>query len=191
MEDAFGLATLIERCRAGDELAWEGFVRRYQGKIFGLACTYVVDRDDAADLAQEIFIRLFETRARWARGEEFVPWMFQVARNRAVDFVRRRNVRRPAVAVPAEDAALATAPGENPEAQTIGRAREGLLRAALARVSAISRDVLVLRDMEGLSVEETARALGVPAGTVKSRASRARAELAERVLAIDRGRRRV
>lgn len=188
VEDTLDLAKLIARFQAGDELAWEAFVRRYQSRIFGLACTYVFDRDEAADLAQEIFIRLFETRAKWAGGHEFVPWMFQVARNRAVDFLRRRKVRRPAFAVPADEAILVADPAEGPEAQAIGRSRQGLVRTALARISALSREVLVLHDVQGLSVEEAARVLGVPTGTVKSRASRARAELAAHVLALGGGR---
>jgi RNA polymerase sigma-70 factor (ECF subfamily) len=186
--EPFDLTSLLERCRAGDELAWEAFVRHYQARIFGLACTYVSDRGEAADLAQEIFVRLFETRDRWADGDQFVPWMFQVARNRAVDFLRRHNARRPPLAVPAEEAMLASEPSDGPEAQAIGRSRHGLLRAALARLSALSREVLILREIQGLSVEETARILGVPSGTVKSRANRARTELAARVLALGRGR---
>ena len=194
--DTLDLAPLVAQCRAGDPLAWEAFVRRFQGRIYGLACTYVRDRDEAADLAQEIFIRLFETRARWparrsatreggAPEAEFVPWMFQVARNRAVDFLRRRNVRRPAVSVPADEAAPMLAdPGEDPEALAIRRSRRERFRAGLARLSAISREILLLRDVQGLSVREVAAALDVPAGTVKSRASRARAELAEQVLAL-------
>jgi RNA polymerase sigma-70 factor, ECF subfamily len=181
--DTQDLAPLIAQCRAGDPLAWEAFVRQFQSRVYGLACTYVRDRDDAADLAQEIFVRLFETRARWVPDREFVPWMFQVARNRAVDFLRRRRVRRPAVAVPAESAAELADPGEGPEARVLRRSRLDQFRAALARLSDLSREILVLRDVQGLSVREVAAALGVPDGTVKSRASRARAELAEQLLA--------
>jgi RNA polymerase sigma-70 factor (ECF subfamily) len=186
--DILDLETLIARCRTGDELAWEAFVRQFQGRVYGLARTYVADSEEAADLAQDIFIRLFETRKRWVSGQEFTPWMFRVARNLAVDFLRRRKVRRPAVSVAADEVALPADPGTGPEALAIGESRRGLVRAALARISAMSREVLVLRDIHGLSVEEAARVLGVPTGTVKSRASRARAELAERVLALGRGR---
>ena len=177
------LSSLIARCRAGDELAWEVFVRQYQGRIYGLACTYVTDRDEAADLAQEIFIRLFETRRKWAPHGEFLPWMFQVARNRAIDFLRRRKVRRPAVAVPVDDVPMLADQGEGPEAQAIAGSRRERLRAALRRVSALSREILLLRDVQGLSVQEAASVLGVPSGTVKSRSNRARAELAEQMLA--------
>ena len=183
--DTPDLASLIARCRAGDELAWEAFVRRFQGRLFGLACTYVDDRDEAADLTQEIFVRLFETRARWAPHGEFVPWMFQVARNRAIDFLRRRKIRRPAASVPADEVTAIPDPGEGPEAQAIGASRRRRLWDALRRVSARSREVLMLRDVQQLSVEEAAAVLGIPAGTVKSRSSRARAELAEQ-LAVSR-----
>jgi RNA polymerase sigma-70 factor, ECF subfamily len=181
--DTVDLASLIARCRTGDPLAWEAFVRRYQSRIYGLACTYVRDRDEAADLAQEIFIRLFETRARWVSADEFVPWMFQVARNRAVDFLRRRRVRRPAVSVPADTTPDLADPGEGPETRVIRRSLHDRFHAALARLSSLSREVLLLRDVHGLSVQEVAATLGVPAGTVKSRASRARAELAGELLA--------
>lgn len=182
------LASLIARCRAGDELAWEAFVHQFQGRIYGLACTYASDRDEAADLAQEIFVRLFETRTRWAPAAEFVPWMFKVARNRAIDDLRRRKVRWPAMAVPADEVPELADPGAGPEARAIDRSRLERLRAAMRRLSDLSREVLLLRDVQGLSVAEVAGVLGVPVGTVKSRASRARAELAEQVLA-DRGRR--
>jgi RNA polymerase sigma-70 factor (ECF subfamily) len=176
------LSSLIARCRAGDELAWEAFVRLFQRRIYGLACTYVSEREEAADLAQEIFVRLFETRARWATHDEFLPWMFQVARNRAIDFVRRRKVRRPAASVPSDEVPTLVDHTEGPEVQAIGGSRRAWLRAALGRVSALSREVLLLRDVQGLSVQETAAVLGVPAGTVKSRSNRARTELAEQLL---------
>ena len=175
------LQTLLARCRSGDDLAWEAFVRTFQGRVYALAYSYAGDREDARDLAQEIFIRLYETRDRWAAGDEFVPWLIHVARNRAVDYLRRRKVRRPAVAVHEEDGFQVADAQPSPESQTIADSQRSLLRQALRGLSAISREVLVLRDVHGLSVEHVARMLGVPAGTVKSRASRARVELTAKV----------
>jgi RNA polymerase sigma-70 factor (ECF subfamily) len=179
------LATLIARCQAGDELAWEAFVRHFQGRVFGLACTYVADRDEATDLAQDIFVRLFETRRQWAPHDEFLPWMFRVARNLAIDFIRRRSVRRPAVSVQLDEAPVVADPRQGPEAHAIGASIRRQLRAALTRVSALSREIIFLRDVQGLSVGETAAVLGVPPGTVKSRSNRARAELAEQLLGAE------
>jgi RNA polymerase sigma-70 factor, ECF subfamily len=186
--DTSELAALVEPCRAGDAQAWETFVRGLQGRIFALSYSYVGDREEARDLAQEIFVRLYETRDQWASGDEFLPWLFRVARNRSVDYLRRRKVRRPALTAPEE--ALADLPDAAPtaEAQAISAGRRALLHAALRGLSAINREIVVLRDVHGLSVQHVASILSIPVGTVKSRASRARIELAERVLALSRDR---
>jgi RNA polymerase sigma-70 factor (ECF subfamily) len=186
--DASELAALVEPCRSGDSQAWEVFVRAFQGRIFALAYSYAGDREDARDLAQEIFVRLYETRDQWVGGDEFLPWLFRVARNRSIDYLRRRKVRTPALTVP-EDA-LADLPDHAPtaEAQAVASDRRSLLHAALRGLSAINREIVVLRDVHGLSVQHVASVLGIPIGTVKSRASRARVELAEKVLALSRGR---
>jgi len=182
--DDLDLSTLIDRCRAGDNLAWEAFVRRFQGRIYGLAYSYVGEREEARDLAQDIFVRLFETRDRWAGADEFMPWLIHVARNRSVDFLRRRKVRRPAIAVQ-EDASFQLPDDQpSPEARTIEASQRSLLHAALRGLSALSREILILRDVHGLPVQHVAETLGVPVGTVKSRASRARVELLTRVRAL-------
>ncbi|MEW5981370.1 MAG: sigma-70 family RNA polymerase sigma factor [Acidobacteriota bacterium] len=184
--DRDSLTPLIGRCRAGDELAWEAFVRQAQGRIFALAYSYLNDREEARDLAQEIFIRLFETRDRWPDDAEFVPWLIHVARNRSVDYLRRRKARVLSSALPEEHFASVPDPSAGPEREAVFASQRKLLRTALRRLSAISREVLMLRDIQGLSVEEVSDLLGVPEGTVKSRASRARIELSERVLALSR-----
>ena len=182
------LSTLIDGCRAGDALAWEAFVRRFQGRMFALAYSYVGDREDARDLAQEIFVRLYEARAQWLTGEEFLPWLFRVARNRSVDFLRRRKVRTPPATVDEAAVAELADPAPSAEARALDSDRRGLLHAALRGLSAINREIVVLRDVHGLPIQQVASILGIPLGTVKSRASRARVELAERVLALARWR---
>ena len=186
--EASNLATLVERCRAGDGPAWEAFVRQVQGRMFALAYSYAGDREDARDLAQEIFVRLYEARSQWPAGDEFLPWLFRVARNRSVDYLRRRSVRRPASTVDEAEIAGLADPAPGAEAQAIDADRRSLLRVALRGLSAINREIVVLRDVHGLPIQQVASILGVPLGTVKSRASRARVELAERVLALSRGR---
>ncbi len=182
--DDLELADLLGRCRAGDELAWEAFVRRFQGRVYALAYSYVGEREDARDLAQDIFVRLFETRDRWAGSHEFVPWLIHVARNRSVDYLRRRKVRRPAVAVPQTEELQIPDRQPSPETRTVEASQRTLLHEALRGLSALSREVLVLRDVHGLSVQHVAATLGVPVGTVKSRASRARIELVARIKAL-------
>ncbi len=180
------LAILLPRCQAGDELAWEAFVRRFQGRIYGMACAYTGHRDDARELAQDVFVRLYETRSRWPEAERFVPWLVLTSRNLCVDYLRRRKARTKAGEVELEQAALQAGTEPNPEEQAETGGRRFMVWTALRRLTAISRDIIVLRDVQGLSIAEVASALRIPVGTVKSRASRARVELAEHVLALSR-----
>lgn len=186
--DTSDLSSIIDGCRAGDALAWEAFVQGFQGRVFALAYSYVGDREDARDLAQDIFVRLYEARSRWLTGDDFLPWVFRVARNRSVDFLRRRKVRTPAATVHESAVADLADPAPNAETRAVDADRRGLLHAALLGLSAINREIVVLRDVHGIPVQQVASILGIPVGTVKSRASRARVELAERVLAMARGR---
>lgn len=185
--DSTDYSALIDGCRTGDPLAWEGFVRQFQGRLFALAYGYVGEREEARDLAQEIFVRLYETRAQWAPADEFLPWLFRVARNRSVDYLRRKKVRTPGIAVDESEVAELPDPSPSAEALAVDAHRRGLLHAALLRLSAVNREIVVLRDVHGLSIQQVAAVLGVPLGTVKSRASRARAELTERVMELARG----
>ncbi len=178
------LAELLPRCQAGDELAWEAFVRRFQGRIYGMACAYTGHPDDARELAQDVFVRLYQTRRRWPDAERFMPWLVLTARHLCVDYLRRRKARTKSSEVEIEGAEMISTLEPDPEAQTDLVKRKSLLWTALRRLTAISRDIIILRDVQGLSISEVAASLRIPIGTVKSRASRARVELAEHVLAL-------
>ena len=179
------LAELLKRCQAGDELAWEGFVRRFQGRIYAIAYSYAGNPDAARDLAQDIFVRLYGTRRQWAPADMFVPWLVKTSRNLAVDFLRRRRARTVATEVGLDEVADIARPGDNPEEQVHASRRRSLIWNALGKLTAISRETIILRDIHGLSLEEVAAALRIPLGTAKSRTSRARVELAQQVLAMN------
>jgi RNA polymerase sigma-70 factor (ECF subfamily) len=180
------LATLLDRCRQGDELAWEAFVRQYQRRIYSLATCYATDADDARDLAQDVFIRLYETRKRWADAGAFLPWMIRVARNLCVDKVRARKARPPVSDIPMDDMVTLAAAGGTPEDQYEGASRRRLFYRALRKLTDLSREIILLKEIQGLQIEEVSRLLHVPLGTVKSRSNRARLELARHVLALER-----
>ena len=175
---------LLERCRQGDELAWEAFVRQYQRRIYSLATCYATDADDARDLAQEIFVRLFRTRKQWAEAAVFMPWMIRVARNVCLDRVRARKARPPATDIPAEEMADLAATSGNPDDEYGIAARRRLFYRALRKLTSISREIILLKDIQGLQIEEIASMLRIPLGTVKSRSNRARLELARNVVAL-------
>jgi RNA polymerase sigma-70 factor, ECF subfamily len=172
------LPVLVDRCRAGDELAWEAFVRQFQGRLFAVACSYVATREEARDVAQDIFVRLYEKRRLWPPADAFLPWMFRTARNLCIDHLRRAKVR-PAGVDLSEDLLDNLATSErDPEARTAAVSAARVVWRGLRRLTAISREILVMRDIQGLTLEEVAAVLEIPTGTIKSRTNRARLELA-------------
>ena len=181
---AIELAALLERCRTGDELAWEALVRQFQGRVYAIALCYVGNAEEARDLAQEIFIRLYQTRKRWAAADLFVPWLIRVSRNLCVDYLRRVRARPRAQDIPADEIGKLVAAGDTPEQAYAARSRRHLVYRALRALSRLSREMILLKEIQGLSLEEIASALSIPLGTVKSRSNRARIELAQKVLAL-------
>lgn len=173
------LVRILESCRLGDELAWEMLVRQHQGRVYGIAMTYVADPDEARDLAQEIFVRVYRNIDGCRESDRFLPWLVRIARNACIDHLRRRKARPPARDIPADEAWGLASSDPSPEDVSEDSSRRRLVATALQRLSEINREIILLKDMQGLSLDEIAKMLELPLGTVKSRSSRARVELAE------------
>jgi RNA polymerase sigma-70 factor (ECF subfamily) len=181
------LDLLLERCRRGDELAWEALVRRYQGQVYGLAFHYVGNAEEARDLAQEIFLRIYQNLGRFEGGERFVPWMIRIARNLCIDRIRWLKSRRYGSEVPADEVIGLQSSEPGPEEQWAENSRKRQLYSALQTLGEINREIILLKDIQGLSLEEISKLLKIPIGTVKSRSNRARLELARKVLDLSAG----
>jgi len=181
------LDTLLERCRAGEELAWEALVRRFQSRVYAIAFHYLGDAEEARDLAQEVFVRLYRSLSLCTDAARFVPWLVRVSRNACIDNLRRRRARPPFQDIAVDESHRLRSPGATPEEQWLADSGKRLIYRALRALTELNREVIVLKDIQGLSFEEIASMLNVPVGTVKSRSNRARIELAERVLALSRG----
>jgi RNA polymerase sigma-70 factor (ECF subfamily) len=159
-------------------------VRQYQARIFGLAYHYVGNREEARDLAQEIFIRVYRNIHLCISAEMFMPWVIRIARNLSIDHGRRKAVRPQSSDIPVEEMVDLPASSGDPDAQWVASSRRRLLRRALQNLTDLNREIILLKEIQGLTLEEIASFLNVPLGTVKSRANRARIELAEKVLAL-------
>lgn len=172
------IGDLLDRCRAGDELAWEALVRQFQARVHGLALLYLGEREEARDCAQDVFVRVYRRLGDCRDAETFLPWLLRVTRNAAIDRQRRRRARPSGRSVPLDAAEGIPAPGLDP-AEELGVARlRDRVRAALDRLGALNREIVVLKEIQGLSFESVAGILGIPVGTAKSRSNRARVELA-------------
>ena len=179
------VATLLERCRQGDALAWEALVRHFQARVYSVACHYMRNGEDARDVAQEIFIRIYERLDAFHGDQAFLPWMLCLSRNVCIDALRRRKSRpRAADTAPEETERLATS-APTPEDDSVARSARDLLYRAMDRMSDSDREILMLKEIQGLKVEEIASLLEIPIGTVKSRCNRARLDLAARVRRLD------
>ncbi len=175
------LRKLLDRCRSGDELAWEALVRLFQGRLYGIACHYVGNREDARDLAQEAFIKIYQNLAICPDAAGFLPWIITITRNACIDHLRRKETRPPAHDLAAEDLVSLRAPGDDPSEVYATDSRKRLIHKALQQLSVLNREIILLKDIQGLEFEEIAAMLKVPVGTVKSRSNRARIELAHRL----------
>ena len=176
------LAQILDRCRQGDELAWEALVRLYQGRVYGLALHYVRNTEEARDLAQEVFVRIYEKMGSFHGHETFLAWMLRLARNLCIDHLRRARSRPPLTDLPVEEGPELPDTAPTPEAAWETDSRKRLVHRALQRLSEHYREIILLKDIQGLKLEEIASLLNLPIGTVKSRSSRARIELARTVL---------
>ncbi len=180
-------AELLQRCRAGDELAWEVLVRNYQARICSIAYGYTGDPDEARDLAQDIFVRVYRKLDTCRDPERLLAWLISISRNVCLDHLRRRKVRPPAQDIPADEMMSLADPAPSPEQQWLTNTRKRLVIAAMQNLSKINREIILLKDMQGLPLDEIAGMLDLPLGTVKSRCSRARVELAKAVIALGGG----
>ncbi len=177
------VAALVERCRSGDGLAWEALVRRFQARVHGLTLQYLRNAEEARDVAQDVFIRVYQ-RLDSFDGGEFVPWLLQVTRNACIDRLRRIRAR-PSQDVSIEDGPELPLDAAGPEEALEHRERERLLQRALGGLSEKHREIVLLKEIQGLKFEEIAAMLNVPIGTLKSRSNRARLELAALVRRLD------
>ncbi len=181
------LDEVLHRCRRGDELAWESLVRNYQSRVYGLAYHYVANSEDARDLAQDIFVKVYKNLRKCPNADSFLPWLFRITRNASIDHLRRKRVRPPASQVAEMDMNSLVDHSCDPEEHWLKEVRRGLFRKALQMLTLLNREIIILKEIQGLTLEEMAGILDVPIGTLKSRSHRARLELAEKVLALSQG----
>jgi len=173
---------LIRRCLKGDQVAWEIIVRQYRRKVFNVAYKFVGKHDEAEDLTQDIFLKIFRSLDTFDRRANFQTWLISVSRNLCIDHYRSVRKERETIDREIDAAELPTpAAGQSQIAALEQRDRVDLLREALASLPKTLRTAVLMRDLQELSYHEIARALRLPEGTVKSRINRGRSELARQI----------
>lgn len=156
-------------------------MKAYQGRVYAVAVHYMRDREEAKDMAQEIFVRVYRHLDDLEEGRPLLPWLLRIARNACVDRLRRLKVRTPEHPVPVEEGPDIPLAGPTPEEDAIAGSRERLLYRALGTLAEHYREMIVLKEIQGLKLEEICDLLDLPMGTAKSRSHRAKLELARAV----------
>jgi RNA polymerase sigma-70 factor (ECF subfamily) len=175
-------ADLVRGCLAGDHGAWEAIVRQYTQRIFNLAYRFTGRFDEAEDLTQEIFLKVYRTLNSYRpESGALVTWIVRVGRNHIIDHYRKFKTERThtdPLELEYEKAEQNPTRYANP-AQSLERQElSDRVHQCLLRVSEDLREAVILRDLEEFTYEEIADMLKLPLGTVKSRINRGRAELA-------------
>ncbi len=184
-QDVVSDEDLVQRCREGDDSAWEDLVRRHQDRILNLAYQFVGETEEARDLAQEVFVRVYQRLELYDPERVFRTWLNSLARNLCIDRYRHRRQERRCVTTPVEEMTTLVSPALNPAQHLDRERRRQLVLHALDMLSAISREAIVLKDLQELTLEEMAEQMELPLGTVKSRVFRARLELGRAILKLE------
>ncbi len=180
-------AALVRRCLDGDSVAWNELVVAQQRRVYGLCYRFTASSHDAEDLTQDVFIKLYGNLGSFdaAKGS-FQTWITTLTRNLLVDHFRRSRQQRVTDSMDIGWDQGCDAPQvepvidqrTTPYQQAVRNQLEQMVQSALAKVSPELREAVILRDLQDMDYKEIAEVLAIPQGTVKSRISRGRAELA-------------
>ncbi len=179
--------TLVKRSRDGDQTAFKLLVERYQRKVYSVALGMVRDREEARDIAQEAFTKVYKYLDHFQGDSSFYTWLYRITVNICIDFLRKHGSGRGEhveldenVAMDSAEAnigALGSKLGTNPQKSLLRKELAAKIQEALEEVPEKHRAILLLREIEGMSYDDLARTLDIPKGTVMSRLFHARAKI--------------
>jgi len=179
LQDVNSLADfeLVSTAIAGREAGFEELVRRYQRPIAAYVYRMVGDYDSALDLTQEVFIKVYNSLARYRSEYKFSTWIYKIAHNAAIDFIRRHAVREQAltIGVDGDQREMAIESRRlTPEQESEREELRSEIESVVRLLPSAYRELIVLRHSHDLSYDEIAEVTGLPLGTVKNRLFRAR-----------------
>jgi len=188
LDDNQAVNALVRRCVSGDAAAWQEIVQQFHRRIYNICYRFSGSADDAADLSQEVFIKMYRTLSTFDTSRaSFMTWVTTVTRNLLVDHFRKGKYDRITDSLDAtpgnQEDGLTLADqledgAASPEARMRSQETQKLVHEALRRLSPELREAVILRDLQDLDYKDIAKVLNVPEGTVKSRINRGRTELA-------------
>ncbi|MFH1212571.1 MAG: sigma-70 family RNA polymerase sigma factor [Candidatus Neomarinimicrobiota bacterium] len=173
---------LISRFQSGDEGAFEEIVNRYADRLMNFAYRFVLDREEAEDIVQDTFLKVYQNRHAYKEIAKFSTWIYTITGNLAKTILRKRRNRKMfyfSRAVPEDHDKEIEFPSTErlPDSKLEGKIEEQMIQRAIVKLPEHFRTVIILRDIQDLSYEEISNIIDAPLGTVKSRINRARLRL--------------
>jgi len=186
-ENAHDDLALVRRAQGGDRAAFKALYDRYHRRVYAVAVSVLKSPSDASDVVQEAFVKVHKHLGDFQGASSFYTWLYRISMNLAIDQLRRRKTARhvdydDAIGRAEDDAEANSALGPTLDGQDPGKTHSrkelaGKIQAALATLPEYHRQVIVLREVEGLSYEEIAKIMKVPKGTIMSRLFHARRKM--------------
>ena len=162
-------ADLVQRCLQGDNSGFDLLVKKYQRQVRSLCYRMVGNADDAADAAQESFVKAYHALEKFRRDAEFLTWLFRIANNTCIDLLRKRTKRQAdSLDEPAAEINPLPSADASPEQAVLRDETDRLVHEAVLRLPEKYRAALVMFHFNSMSIKEISEALGRPEGTVKS-----------------------
>ena len=171
--------TLVQRVRSGDQRAFKQLVERYQRKVYAVAYGMLKDKEEARDVAQEAFVKVYKYLDHFKGDASFYTWLYRITANICIDQMRKKGTSRgdavefdETIATDTAEAnigALGSKLGTNPQKAMLRKELAEKIELALQEVPEKHREILLMREVEGMSYEDLAKVLGIPKGTVMSR----------------------
>jgi len=170
-------AELVAACLAGTEGAWDELHARHRRRVFNIAFQFTGRFDEAEDLSQEIFIKVFRALERFDAEGNFQQWLIRISKNHSIDHYRRRRKDREMLLEGSLQLDITPSKTRSPYRSLELNERAAMFKQALGKLPPILKTCLTMRELEGLSYQEISQRLDIPEGTVKSRINRARSEM--------------
>jgi RNA polymerase sigma-70 factor (ECF subfamily) len=173
---------LVSKLKAGDQEAWSMIVNRYSKTVYNMALNFAGNSDDAADITQDIFLKVYNNINKFDGENTFTAWLLRLSKNYCIDFWRKHKHNRKSLELDDNIRNEYSDEADTPEDSVIRKSDITYLRQKLLLLSPDLRSLIIMRDIQDFSYQEIAENLDMPLGTIKSRINRARTKLAKIVL---------
>ncbi len=173
---------LIDKSKRGDLLAFEILINKYSKQVFNILLRILGNRQDAEDVSQEVFVKVYRKLHTYKGNSLFYTWLYRVTINAGKDHLKKKRWEYPLDTLGENRFSFPQSHSSNPEASLIHKEKNELVLRALMELNPQQREIIVLRNIQGFSYEEISKILKISIGTVKSRISRTRNILKEKLL---------